>query len=44
MCTLTNSADLDEMSHNATFHQGLHSLLKPKQSLEKEKTICFWKL
>ena len=24
--TLTNSKDLDEMAHNAIFHQGLHSL------------------
>ena len=29
--TLTNSEDLDEMQHDAVFHQGLHCLLKLKQ-------------
>ena len=24
MSTFVNSEDLDEMQHNATFHQGLH--------------------
>ena len=27
MCTFTNSEDLDEMLHNAAFHQGLHCLI-----------------
>ena len=26
--TFTNSEDPDEMPHNATFHQGLHCLLR----------------
>ena len=33
MCTLTNSEDPDD---NAAFHQGLHCLLRQKQSSEKE--------
>ena len=32
MGTLINSADLDEMQHNAAFHQHLHCLLRLKQS------------
>ena len=32
MCSLANSEDSDEMPHNAAFHQGLHYLLKQKQS------------
>ena len=28
--TLVNSEDLDEMQHNAAFHQGLHYLLRLK--------------
>ena len=31
MRTLANSADPDEMQHNAAFHQGLHFLLRSKQ-------------
>ena len=31
MGTLANSADPDEMQHNAAFHQGLHCLLRLKQ-------------
>ena len=34
MDTLANSEDLDEMQHNAAFHQGLHCLLRLKQSSE----------
>ena len=29
---LANSVDQDEMQHNAAFHQGLHYLLRLKQS------------
>ena len=32
MGTLANSEDLDEMQHNAAFHQGLQFLLKLKQT------------
>ena len=32
MGTLANSEDPDEMQHNATFHQGLHYLLRLNQS------------
>ena len=32
MGTLANSVDQDEMQHNAAFHQGLHCLLRLKQS------------
>ena len=32
MGTLANSEDPDEMQHNATVHQGLHCLLRLKQS------------
>ena len=31
MGTLANSEDLDEMQHNAAFHQGQHCLLRLKQ-------------
>ena len=31
MGTFSNSEDPDEMQHNATFHQGLHCLLRLKQ-------------
>ena len=31
MGTLANGEDPDEMQHNATFHQGLHCLLRLKQ-------------
>ena len=30
MGTLANTEDLDEMQHNAAFHQGLHCLLRLK--------------
>ena len=36
MVTLANSKDPDEMLHDAAFHQGLHCLPRPKQSLKKE--------
>ena len=36
MGTLANSEDLDEMQHNAAFHQGLHCLLCLKQCSETE--------
>ena len=32
MSTFANSENPDEMQHNAVFHQGLHFLLKSKQS------------
>ena len=31
--TFTNSEDLDEMPHNAAFHQGLHCLLYGNRSI-----------
>ena len=37
----TNSEDPEEMPKNAAFHQGLHCLLKQKQSSEKEMQIYF---
>ena len=40
--TLANSADPDEMLHNAAFHQGLHCLLRHKQSSEKETDLFFF--
>ena len=36
MGTLTNSLDIDEMSQNAEFHQGLHCLLRQNRSSETE--------
>ena len=36
MRTLANSEDPDEMPHDAAFHQGLHCLLREKQSSAKE--------
>ena len=36
MRTLTNSEHSDEMPLNAAFHQGLHCLLREKQSSDKE--------
>ena len=39
--TLANSEDPDEMLHNATFNQGLHCLLRLKQS---SGTKILWKL
>ena len=36
MVTLANSEDPDEMQHNAAFHQGLHCLIRLKQSLGTE--------
>ena len=32
MSTFVNSEDLDEMQHNAAFHQGLHCLKSKKRS------------
>ena len=34
--SLANSEDPDEMQHNAAFHQGLHCLLRLKQSSETD--------
>ena len=36
MGSITNSEDPDEMPHKATFHQGLHYLLRQNQSSEIE--------
>ena len=42
MHTLANSEDLDEMLHDAAFHQGLHCLLsKIKTIFRKRITISF---
>ena len=38
---LENNEDLDEMPHCAAFHQGLHCLLRLKQSSEKRNTLWF---
>ena len=37
MGTLANSEDLDEMQHEAAFHQGLHCLLRLKQPSGTDK-------
>ena len=37
--TFTNSADLDEMPHNAPFHQGLHIFGKTKWIFIERNTI-----
>ena len=37
MGTLANSADPDEMQHNAAFHLGLHSLLRLQQPSGTDK-------
>ena len=37
MGTFANSEDPDQMQHNAAFHQGLHCLLRLKQSSGTEK-------
>ena len=49
MGTLANSEDLDEMLHDAAFHQGLHCLLRQKtlhcllrQTQSSEKEIFFF--
>ena len=44
MHTMSNSEDPDEMPHYGAFHQGLHRLLRQKQSSEKEIKIFYWKL
>ena len=36
MGTFANSEDLGEMQHDVAFHLGLHCLLRPNQSSEKE--------
>ena len=36
MYIMVNSEDPDESQHNAAFHLGLHCLLKPKESSDKE--------
>ena len=41
MGILANRENPDEMQHNAAFHQGLHCLLRQKQSLEKEIHFLF---
>ena len=41
MGTLANSEDPDEMSHYVAFHQGLHRLLRPNRSSEKEIQYFF---
>ena len=41
MGTLANSEGPDEMLHNASFHQGLHFLLRLKQSSEKDIQFYF---
>ena len=38
MGTLANSEDLDEMLHDAAFHQGLHCLLRQKSIRERNIT------
>ena len=37
MRTLANSENPDEMSHNVTFHLGLHCLLNKKKDLQRKK-------
>ena len=36
MYTMVNSEDPDESQHNAAFQLGLHCLLEPKESSDKE--------
>ena len=43
MRTLANIEDPDEMPHNATFHQGLHCLLRQKRFSVNECNFI-WKL
>ena len=40
MCTLANSDDPDEMSHDAEFYQGLHCL--QRQKLFSKKYIYYF--
>ena len=40
MSILANSEDPDKMSHNATFYQGLHCLLRQKEVSEKDVQHC----
>ena len=42
MGTFTNSEDLDEMLHNAGFHQSLHYLLKVKKILQTKNKQYFF--
>ena len=44
MGPLANSEDPDEMQHNAAFHQGLHCLLRLKQSSGSEVIIIIYKI
>ena len=37
MGTFTNSEYIDEMPHNAAFHQGLHCLFRLKRFSDKKK-------
>ena len=39
MGTFANSEDPDKMLHNATFYQGLHSLLLKTESIFRERNI-----
>ena len=39
--TFINSDNPDEMSHKATFHQGLHCLLRQNRPAEKEMLFFF---
>ena len=39
--TLANSEDLDEMPHKATFHEGLHCLLKIKTIFRDRNTLFY---
>ena len=41
MRILAESDDRDDMTHNASFHQSLHCLLRPKASSEKIHN-SFW--
>ena len=41
MSSFANSADPDEMQHNAAFHQGLQCLLRLKRYSDKEMQYLF---
>ena len=43
MSTFANSEDLDEMQHDAAFHQGLHCLKMLKRSSDIQIQY-FWKI
>ena len=44
MGTSANSEDQDEVSHSATFHQGLHCFLWPNKFSGKEMQFFWGKL